>query len=297
MDGDRYEEMREALQRLSLNDAALVFEPSSSASLGFGFQCGFLGLLHMEIIQERLEREFDIDLIVTAPNVLYKVVMNDGSEVDIAHAGELPDASKWEEIKEPLVVLHCFSPEEHMGNVMKLCESRRAEFIDMEFLDETLVHLTYRIPLSEVVTDFFDRLKSSTRGYGSMDYEFDQYKEADLVKLQIRLNKEPVEPLSFIVHRDRAYPVGRKLVKKLKEKIPRHMFEVPIQAAIGSRVIARETKPAQRKDVTAKCYGGDVTRKRKLIEQQKEGKKRMKRMGDVDVPQEALMSILKLDED
>ncbi|MFP4687161.1 MAG: translation elongation factor 4 [bacterium] len=296
VDGERYEEMRDALQKLALNDAALVFEPSSSTSLGFGFKCGFLGLLHMEIIQERLEREFDIDLVVTAPNVLYRVLMNDGEVIDVSHAGELPDPSEFKELREPIVTLNCFTPDEYVGRVMELCENKRGQFENMEYLDETMVHLVYNIPLAEIVIDFFDRLKSVTRGYGSMDYEFREYRASDLVKLQILLNKEPVDPLSFIVHRDRAYPVGRKLVKKLKEELPRQQFQLPIQAAIGGKVIARETKPAMRKDVTAKCYGGDITRKRKLLEEQKEGKKRMKRMGEVDVPQEAFLSILTLDE-
>jgi GTP-binding protein LepA len=296
VDGERYEEMRDALQKLALNDAALIFEPSSSTSLGFGFKCGFLGLLHMEIMQERLEREFDIDLVVTAPNVLYKVQMNDGELIDVSHAGELPDPNEFEEIREPIVTLNCFTPDEYVGRVMELCENKRGQFENMEYLDETMVHLVYNIPLAEIVIDFFDRLKSVSRGYGSMDYEFRKYRAANLVKLQVLLNKEPVEPLSFIVHRDRAYPLGSKLVKKLKEELPRQQFQLPIQAAIGGKVIARETKPAMRKDVTAKCYGGDITRKRKLLEEQRAGKKRMKKMGDVDVPQEAFLSILTLDE-
>ncbi len=296
VDGERYEEMRDALQKLALNDAALIFEPSSSTSLGFGFKCGFLGLLHMEIMQERLEREFDIDLVVTAPNVLYKVLMNNGEIIDVSHAGELPDPNEFEEIREPIVTLNCFTPDEYVGRVMELCENKRGQFENMEYLDETMVHLVYNIPLAEIVIDFFDRLKSVSRGYGSMDYEFRKYRAANLVKLQVLLNKEPVEPLSFIVHRDRAYPLGSKLVKKLKEELPRQQFQLPIQAAIGGKVIARETKPAMRKDVTAKCYGGDITRKRKLLEEQRAGKKRMKKMGDVDVPQEAFLSILTLDE-
>ncbi len=296
-DGDRYEEMRESLKKLALNDAAFEFEPAVSNSLGFGFKCGFLGLLHMEITRERLEREFGIDLLVTAPNVRYKVKMNDGSVKDVSYVGELPEPNKYEEIREPIVELNCYTPEDHIGDVMKLCEDRRADFGTMEYLDETMVRLEYEIPLAEIVVDFFDALKSATRGYGSMDYEFLEYRESDLVKLQILLNKEAVEPLAFIVHRDKAYRVGRRLTKKLKDILPRHQFEVPIQAAIGSRVLARETKPAQRKDVTAKCYGGDVTRKRKLLEEQKEGKKRLKQMGEVDVPQEAFLSILTLDGD
>ncbi len=296
-DGDRYEEMRDSLKKLALNDAAFEFEPAVSNSLGFGFKCGFLGLLHMEITRERLEREFGIDLLVTAPNVRYKVKMNDGSVRDVSYVGELPDPNEYEEIREPIVELNCYTPDDHIGDVMKLCEARRADFKTMEYLDETMVRLEYEIPLAEIVVDFFDALKSATRGYGSMDYEFIKYRESDLVKLQILLNKDPVEPLAFIVHRDKSYRVGRRLTKKLKKILPRHQFEVPIQASIGSRVLARETKPAQRKDVTAKCYGGDVTRKRKLLEEQKEGKKRLKQMGKVDVPQEAFLSILTLDDD
>ncbi len=297
MEGDRYEEMRESLKKLALNDSAFEFEPAVSNSLGFGFKCGFLGLLHMEIVRERLEREFEINLLVTAPNVLYRVKMTDGELREVSYVGELPEPTKYEEIREPIVELNCYTPDDYIGNVMKLCEDRRAEFNTMEYVDESMVRLEYEIPLAEIVVDFFDALKSATRGYGSMDYEFLEYRSADLVKLQIRLNKEPVEPLAFIVHRGKAYELGRKLVKKLKEQLPRHQFEVPIQAAIGSRVLARETKPARRKDVTAKCYGGDVTRKRKLLEEQKKGKKRMKQMGEVDVPQEAFLSILTLDED
>lgn len=297
MDGDKYEEMRESLKKLALNDSAFEFEPSVSNSLGFGFKCGFLGLLHMEIIRERLEREFELDLLVTAPNVLYKIKLTSGEVKEISYVGELPEPNKYEEIREPIVELNCYTPDDYIGNVMKLCEDRRAEFVTMEYVDDSMVRLEYEIPLAEIVVDFFDALKSATRGFGSMDYEFMEYRAADLVKLQVRLNKEPVEPLAFIVHRDKAYRLGCKLVENLKEQLPRHQFEVPIQAAIGSRVLARETKPAVRKDVTAKCYGGDVTRKRKLLEEQKEGKKRMKQMGEVDVPQEAFLSILTLDDD
>ncbi|MFB6355152.1 MAG: translation elongation factor 4, partial [bacterium] len=297
LEGDQFEEMRDALHKLSLNDAALDFEPASSTSLGFGFKCGFLGLLHMEIVQERLEREFDIDLVVTAPNVLYKVEKKDGETVEVSHAGELPERNYIEEIQEPFVELNCFTPSDHVGSVMELCQDRRGNYHDMKYMDESMVKLEYTIPLAEVVTNFFDRLKSVTHGYGSMDYEFKEYRTEDLVKLKVLLNEDPVDPLSFIVHRDKAYSLGRKLVERLKELIPRQMFEIPIQAAIGSDVIARETKPARRKDVTAKCYGGDVTRKRKLLEEQKEGKKRMKQMGDVNVPQEAFLSILSIDDD
>jgi GTP-binding protein LepA len=294
--GEDFEDLRDALQKLALNDPVLTFEPASSTALGFGFTCGFLGLLHMEVVQERLEREFDLDLILTAPNVLYKVELQDGSVIEVNHAGELPEPNEREEIREPIVTLNCFTPDDHVGDVMELCQNRRGDFQDMEYLDQEMVHLTYTIPLGEIVLNFFDQLKSVTHGYGSMDYEFLEYRPADLVKLQIRLNKEPVEPLSFIVHRDKAYSIGNKITKTLKEQISRQQFEVPIQAAIGSRVIARETKPAHRKDVTEKCYGGDVTRKRKLLERQKEGKKRMKEMGDVEVPQEAFLSILTIDE-
>lgn len=296
VNGEDFEDMRDALEKLALNDPVLTFEPASSEALGFGFTCGFLGLLHMEVVQERLEREFELNLIVTSPNVLYKVELDSGEVVEVSHAGEMPEANKRVEIREPVVTLNCFTPDEHVGDVMELCQNRRGDFENMEYIDEEMVHLTYTIPLGEIVLNFFDQLKSVTHGYGSMDYEFKEYRAADLVKLQIRLNKEPVEPLSFIVHRDKAYDMGRKLTKRLKEQIDRQQFEVPIQAAIGGRVIARETKPAHRKDVTDKCYGGDVTRKRKLLERQKEGKKRMKRMGDVDVPQEAFLSILTLDE-
>ncbi|MFB6344610.1 MAG: translation elongation factor 4 [bacterium] len=296
VNGEDFEDMRDALQKLVLNDPVLTFEPTSSAALGFGFTCGFLGLLHMEVVQERLEREFELDLIVTAPNVLYRVKLDSGDVVEVNHAGEMPEPNTREEIREPVVTLNCFTPDDHVGDVMELCQNRRGDFENMEYIDEEMVHLTYTIPLGEIVLNFFDQLKSVTHGYGSMDYEFLEYRAADLVKLQVRLNKEPVEPLSFIVHRDKAYDMGRKLCKRLKDQIDRQQFEVPIQAAIGGRVIARETKPAHRKDVTDKCYGGDVTRKRKLLEQQKEGKKRMKRMGEVDVPQEAFLSILTLDE-
>jgi GTP-binding protein LepA len=296
VNGEDFEDMRDALQKLALNDPVLEFEPASSTALGFGFTCGFLGLLHMEVVQERLEREFDLNLIVTAPNVLYKVETQDGDIIDVSHAGELPEPNEREEIREPIVTLNCFTPDDHVGDVMELCQDRRGDFQNMEYVDDEMVHLTYEIPLGEIVLNFFDQLKSVTHGYGSMDYEFKEYRAADLVKLQVRLNKEAVEPLSFIVHRDKAYSIGKKLTKKLKETISRQQFEVPIQAAIGSRVVARETKPAHRKDVTEKCYGGDVTRKRKLLERQKEGKKRMKQMGDVDVPQDAFLSILTIDE-
>ncbi len=296
VDGNQYEDLRDALQKLALNDASLEFEPSSLAALGFGFRCGFLGLLHMEIVQERLEREFDLDLIVTAPNVLYRVRTVDGEWIEVSHAGELPEPNRREAIEEPFVRVNCFTPHDYVGSVIKLCENRRGEQVGLEYMDESLVRISYVMPLAEIVSNFFDKLKSCTRGYGSMDYEFQEYRESDLVKLQVLLNKEPVDPLSFIVHRDRAYRTGSKLVEKLKEDLPRQQFEVPIQAAIGSRVVARETKPALRKDVTAKCYGGDVTRKRKLLEQQKEGKKRMKEMASVDVPQEAFLSILRIDE-
>lgn len=296
VNGEDFEDMRDALEKLALNDPVLEFEPATTTALGFGFTCGFLGLLHMEVVQERLEREFDLDLIVTAPNVLYKVKKEDGEVIDVSHAGELPEPNEREEIREPIVTLNCFTPDDHVGDVMELCQDRRGDFRNMEYVDEEMVHLTYEIPLGEIVLNFFDHLKTVTHGYGSMDYDFKEYRAADLVKLQVRLNKEPVEPLSFIVHRDKAYSIGKKITKKLKEKIDRQQFEVPIQAAIGSRVVARETKPAHRKDVTEKCYGGDVTRKRKLLERQKEGKKRMKKMGDVEVPQEAFLSILTIDE-
>ncbi|MGI6704470.1 MAG: translation elongation factor 4 [Clostridia bacterium] len=293
-DGSDYEALREALEKLQLNDASLSFEAETSAALGFGFRCGFLGLLHMEVVQERLEREYDLDIVTTAPSVIYKVKTTSGEEVAIDNPTNLPEANNIEYMKEPIVNASIMVPTEYVGPIMELCQERRGIFKDMKYLEETRVVLEYEMPLNEIIYDFFDVLKSRTRGYASFDYEFKGYQEADLVKLDILLNSEPVDALSFIVHKDKAYARGRAIAEKLKESIPRHMFEVPIQATIGNKIIARETIKALRKDVLAKCYGGDVTRKRKLLEKQKEGKKRMRQVGSVEVPQEAFMSVLKL---
>ncbi len=293
-DGSDYGALREALEKLQLNDASLSFEAETSVALGFGFRCGFLGLLHMEIVQERLEREADLDIVTTAPSVVYKVKTINGDEVSIDNPTNLPEGHNIEYMKEPIVTASIMVPAEYVGPIMDLCQERRGVFKNMEYIEETRVMLKYEMPLNEIIYDFFDALKSRTRGYASFDYEFKDYEKADLVRLDIMLNLEPVDALSFIVHRDKAYARGRKICEKLKEEIPRHMFEVPIQAAIGSKIIARETIKALRKDVLAKCYGGDITRKRKLLEKQKEGKKRMRQVGSVEVPQEAFMAILKL---
>lgn len=291
-----YNDLREALEKLQLNDASLSFEPETSTALGFGFRCGFLGLLHMEIIQERIEREFNIPLITTAPSVVFRVTQTNGTVLNIENPSLFPEPGKIDYVEEPFVKAQIIVPNDYVGTIMELCQSKRGEYINMEYLDTTRVTLTYDIPLSEIVYDFFDQLKSGTKGYASFDYELSGYKQSNLVKMDILLNNEQVDALSFIVHRDRAYNRGRIICEKLRELIPRQMFEVPIQAAIGQKVIARETVKAMRKNVLAKCYGGDISRKRKLLEKQKEGKKRMKQVGSVEVPQEAFMAVLKIDE-
>ena len=295
-DGAKYPDLRDALEKLQLNDAALSFEPETSAALGFGFRCGFLGLLHMEIVQERLEREYALDLITTAPSVVYHLKMTDGAELQIDNPTNYPDPSKIAEADEPIADAHIYTPKEYVGGIMDLCQERRGTFLDMEYLDTDRVDIHYELPLNEIVYDFFDALKSRTRGYASFDYQLSGYKKSSLVKLDIMLNGETVDALSFIIHTDKAYPRARKMVEKLRDKIPRQLFEVPIQACVGGRIIARETVKALRKDVLAKCYGGDISRKKKLLEKQKEGKKRMRQLGTVEVPQEAFMSVLKLDE-
>jgi len=295
VDGARYSELRDALEKLQMNDAALDFEPESSVALGFGFRCGFLGLLHMEIIQERVEREYDIDIITTSPSVIYKVFTTDGGMVEITNPTNLPPIATIERMEEPVVKATIIAPSEYVGTIMELCQDRRGVYIGLEYIEQTRASLTYTLPLNEIIYDFFDTLKSRTRGYASLDYEIKGYQETKLVKLDILLNGEIVDALSMIVPEDRAYTKGRNIAEKLKEVIPRQMFEVPIQAAIGGKVIARETVKAMRKDVLAKCYGGDITRKKKLLEKQKEGKKRMRQVGSVEVPQEAFMAILKVE--
>lgn len=296
VDGAKYGDLREALEKLQLNDASLSFEPETSVALGFGFRCGFLGLLHMEIIQERLEREYNFDIITTAPSVVYRITKTDGEIVYIDNPTNYPNPSVISKAEEPMSTAHIYAPSEYVGNIMELCQDRRGIFKDMSYLDGDRVDIHYELPLNEIVYDFFDTLKSKTRGYASFDYEMLGYVESDLVKLDIMLNGDVVDALSFIIHKDKAYTRGRKMAEKLKEKIPRQLFEVPIQACIGGKVIARETVKAMRKDVLAKCYGGDITRKKKLLEKQKEGKKRMRQLGTVQVPQDAFMSVLKLDE-
>jgi GTP-binding protein LepA len=295
VDGAKYEALKEALEKLQLNDAALSFEPETSIALGFGFRCGFLGLLHMEIIQERIEREFNLDIITTAPSVIYKVMKTDGELLEITNPTNLPEPTEITHMEEPVVKASIIAPSEYVGAVMELCQEKRGVFIDMQYLEETRVVINYDMPLNEIVYDFFDALKSRTRGYASFDYDLKGYKETKLVKLDILLNGDVVDALSMIVPAERAYHRGRAMVEKLKEIIPRQMFEIPIQAAVGSKIIARETVKAMRKDVLAKCYGGDITRKKKLLEKQKEGKKRMRQVGSVEVPQEAFMAVLKVD--
>ena len=296
-DGAKYNDLREALEKLQLNDASLFFEPETSLALGFGFRCGFLGLLHLEVIQERLEREYNLDLVTTAPGVVYKVFKTNGEVIELTNPSNLPNPSEIEHMEEPVVSAEIMLTKEFVGSIMNLCQERRGIYLGMEYIEENRAILRYDLPLNEIIYDFFDALKSRSRGYASLDYDLKGYVPSKLVKLDILINKEEVDALSFIVHADSAYERGRKMCEKLKEEIPRHLFEIPIQAAVGSKVIARETVKAMRKDVLAKCYGGDITRKRKLLEKQKEGKKRMRQIGNVEIPQKAFMSVLKLDED
>ena len=295
-DGAKYPDLRDALEKLQLNDAALHFEPETSIALGFGFRCGFLGLLHLEIIQERLEREYNLDLVTTAPSVIYKVFKTDGEEIELTNPSNLPDPSEIEHMEEPMVSAEIMVTTEFVGAIMTLCQERRGVYLGMEYMEQTRALLRYELPLNEIIYDFFDALKSRSKGYASFDYELKGYVPSNLVKLDILINKEEVDALSFIVHADTAYERGRRMCERLKDEIPRHLFEIPIQAAIGSKIIARETVKAMRKDVLAKCYGGDISRKKKLLEKQKEGKKRMRQVGNVEIPQKAFMSVLKLDE-
>ena len=295
-DGSKYPDLREALEKLKLNDASLSFEPESSVALGFGFRCGFLGMLHMEVIQERLEREFDLDLVTTLPSVIYQVTKTDGSVVYVDNPHNYPDPASILEAREPYVSVSIITPQDYVGNIMPLCQDRRGEYKNMQYLDQRLVELKYLMPLNEIIYDFFDTLKARTKGYASLDYEFSEYQPSELVKVDMLLNGEQVDALSFIAHKDKAYARARKLCEKLKDNIPRQLFEVPVQAAIGGKIIARETVKAMRKDVLAKCYGGDITRKKKLLEKQKEGKKKMRQLGSVQIPTEAFMAVLKLDE-
>ena len=296
-DSARYPDLRDALEKLQINDASLQYEPETSLALGFGFRCGFLGLLHLEIIQERLEREFNLDLVTTAPGVIYKVYKTNGDVIELTNPSNLPDPSEIEYMEEPVVSAEIMVTKDYVGAIMTLCQERRGVYISMEYLEETRALIKYELPLNEIIYDFFDALKSRSRGYASFDYELKGYERSELVKLDILINREQVDALSFIVFKDSAYDRGRKMCEKLKEEIPRHLFEIPIQAAVGGKVIARETVKAMRKDVLAKCYGGDISRKRKLLEKQKEGKKRMRQVGNVEIPQEAFMSVLKLDEE
>lgn len=297
LDGSKYPDLRDAIEKLQLNDASLTFEPETSTALGFGFRCGFLGLLHMEIVQERLEREYNLDIITTAPGVIYKITKTDGEIVLIDNPTNYPDSASIEICEEPIANAHIYSPSNYIGNIMELCQDRRGIYVDMKYMDSERVDIHYKLPLNEIVYDFFDVLKSKTKGYASFDYDFAGYVKSDLVKLDIMINGDALDALSFIIHKDKAYSRGRKMAEKLKEKIPRQLFEVPIQACIGGKIIARETVKAMRKDVLAKCYGGDITRKKKLLEKQKEGKKRMRQVGNVEIPQDAFMSVLKLDSD
>lgn len=297
LDGGDYENLKTALEKLKLNDAALEYEPETSIALGFGFRCGFLGLLHLEIVQERLEREFDLSLITTAPSVIYKVYKQTGEVIELYNPVDLPPLQEISYIEEPIVKAEIMLPKEFVGNVMEICQERRGTYLDMKYLDSTRVTLEYELPLNEIIYDFFDTLKSKTKGYASFDYEFKEYRRSELVKLDIHINNEPVDALSFIVHKDTAYARGRKMAEKLKTVIPRQLFEIPIQAVVGGKIIARETISAMRKDVLAKCYGGDITRKKKLLEKQKKGKKKMRQIGNVEIPQEAFLSVLKLDDE
>ena len=297
VDGSDYENLKVALEKLKLNDAALEFEPETSTALGFGFRCGFLGLLHLEIIEERLDREFDLSLITTSPSVIYKVYKTDGTMIELYNPSDLPPTAEISRIEEPFVQAEILTPKEFVGNIMEICQNRRGIYLDMKYLDENRVTIIYELPLNEIIYDFFDKLKSKTKGYASFDYEIKEYRPSSLVKLDILVNGENVDALSFIVHRDSAYDRGKKMIEKLKNVIPRQLFTIPLQAAIGGKIIARETISAMRKDVLAKCYGGDVTRKKKLLEKQKRGKKKMREIGNVEIPQEAFLSILKLDEE
>ena len=296
-DGSKYPDLRDALEKLQLNDASLSFEPESSVALGFGFRCGFLGMLHMEVIQERLEREFDLDLITTLPSVIYRITKTDGTVVMVDNPHNYPDPAVIELAEEPYAKVSIVSPPDYVGNIMPMCQERRGEFKDMQYLDTNLVELHYSMPLGEIIYDFFDTLKARTKGYASLDYELDKYEPSELVKVDMLLNGDQVDALSFIAHREKAYPRARRLCEKLRDNIPRQLFEVPVQAAIGGKIIARETVRAMRKDVLAKCYGGDITRKKKLLEKQKEGKKKMRSLGTVQIPTEAFMAVLKLDEE
>ena len=297
VDGSQYEDLKEALEKLKLNDAALEFEPENSVALGFGFRCGFLGLLHLEIIEERLDREFDLGLITTAPSVIYKVYKTTGEVIELYNPEDLPTAQEISYMEEPFVTANILTPKEYVGNIMDLCQRRRGIYIDMKYLDENRVTLTYEMPLNEIIYDFFDNLKSKTKGYASFDYDFKEYRRSDLVKLDIHVNGENVDALSFMVHKSNSYARGKKMIEKLKTVIPRQLFSIPLQAVIGGQIIARETISAMRKDVLAKCYGGDITRKKKLLEKQKKGKKKMRQIGNVEIPQEAFLSVLKLDEE